>query len=55
MSIEQWSQDIAELTADALRDAKIVAPDDFERAKAIVAEEVWVRLNMGDYPPMDSK
>ena len=52
--MEQWSHDIAELVADALRDARIVGADDFERAKAIVAEEIWVRLNMGDYPPRDS-
>ena len=55
MNSEQWSQDVAGLVADALRDARLIAPETFERAQAIVAEEIWVRLNLGDFPPRDPK
>ena len=47
---EQWSQDIAELAADALIDAKLLGSDDLAKAKEIIAEEIWVRLNLGDFP-----
>lgn len=50
MNPEQWSQHIAELAADALVDAKLIAAGSFERAKAIIAEEMLVRLNLCDYP-----
>ena len=54
MSPEQWSQDIAELAADALVDAKLIDPGNLARAKEIIAEEIWVRLNLGDFPAMAS-
>lgn len=42
MNPEQWSQDIAELAVDALHDAKLIAPEDFAKAKEIIAEEIWI-------------
>jgi len=50
MDPEQWSKEIAELVADALVDAKVIEREDFSKASEIVAEEIWVRLNMGDHP-----
>lgn len=54
MNPEQWSQDIAELAADALVDAKIIDSGSLDSAKAIIAEEIWIRLNLGDYPARPS-
>ncbi|HEX6624728.1 MAG TPA: hypothetical protein VF064_13530 [Pyrinomonadaceae bacterium] len=51
MDIKSWSQAKAELAVDALVDAGLVRAEDFERAVAIVAEEILVRLLLGDYPP----
>jgi hypothetical protein len=45
-----WSRKVAVLAVDALLDAKIVTKSDFERAVDIVAEEIFVRLGMGDRP-----
>jgi hypothetical protein len=50
MNSEQWSHDIAELAADALVDAKLLDPGNMTKAKEIIAEEIWVRLNLGDFP-----
>jgi hypothetical protein len=52
---EEWSRDIAILAADALRDAKVLQGADIERAIDIIAEEIFVRLTLGDYPPRDSQ
>ena len=54
MNAEQWSRDIAELAADALVDAQLVAAGDMPRAIEIIAEEIWIRLNLGDYPEQAS-
>ena len=54
MDPEEWSQDLAGLAADALVDAKILRGDDLARAKEIIAEEIWVRLYLGDYPAKPS-
>ena len=50
MNPEQWSQDIAELAADALMDAKLLDVGNFAKAKEIIAEEIWIRLQLGDFP-----
>jgi len=54
MNPEQWSQDIAVLAADALVDAKLLSSDDLAKATEIIAEEIWVRLNLGDFPTQPS-
>ncbi|HEX8721686.1 MAG TPA: hypothetical protein VF736_13710 [Pyrinomonadaceae bacterium] len=51
MDIQTWSEGVAELAVDALVDAGLIAKKDFERAVAVVAEEIFVRLVIGDYPP----
>lgn len=48
---ERWCEDIASLIADALMDGGLVDKDQFEKAQAIIAEELFVRLTVQDYPP----
>jgi hypothetical protein len=38
------------LAADALMEAKLIDPGKIPRAAQIIAEEIWVRLNLGDFP-----
>jgi hypothetical protein len=45
-----WSRSVAELAVGTLMIAKIVGRDDLERAIAIVAEEILVRLALQDRP-----
>jgi hypothetical protein len=45
-----WSRIVAELAADGLVTAKILAKDDLQKATEIIAEEVFVRLVAGDRP-----
>lgn len=45
-----WSRSVAELAIDRLLDAKILDQADTERAIAITAEEIFVRLALGDRP-----
>ena len=49
-----WSEEVAALSVDMLVDHELVAKEDFDRATKIVAQEILVRLNMGDYPPVGS-
>ena len=51
MNTEEWSKKAAELAVWELVDASYIAKDDADAAVAIVAEEIWVILCMGDYPP----
>jgi hypothetical protein len=48
---EQWAASVAALAVDALLDAGLMPREAFETAKAIVAEEIYVRLCCNDYPP----
>jgi hypothetical protein len=50
-SAKQWSEKIAALAVDALLDAGLVRRDDFDAAMRVVAEEIFVRLCLKDYPP----
>jgi hypothetical protein len=50
---KQWSDDVAELAVDALLHAQLIPEDKFDDASSIVAEEIFVRLILGDLP--DSK
>ena len=51
MSPEKWSQDVAALASDALKDAKVIDASVMDKATEIIAEEIWIRLSLGDYPP----
>jgi len=48
---KSWSEDVAALGVDMLVDHGLIRKEDFERATKIVAEEILVRLSLGDYPP----
>lgn len=47
----EWCAKVAALSVDVLVDAGLVARTDFELARSIVAEEIFVRLCLHDYPP----
>jgi hypothetical protein len=48
---KSWSQSTAALVVDELIAQGIVAKDHLERAVSIAAEEISVRLALGDLPP----
>jgi predicted RNA-binding protein associated with RNAse of E/G family len=48
-----WSEEVAALGVDMLVDHGLIQREDFERATKIVAEEILVRLRIGDYPPAE--
>jgi hypothetical protein len=49
--LESWSKKVAELGVDRLIDHGLIKKEDFERATSIVAEEIFLRLTIHDYPP----
>lgn len=53
MDIKSWSEGVAVLAVDALVDAGFVTKENFDRAVVTVAEEIFVRLTLGDYPPRE--
>ena len=50
-NLQDWCDSIASLCVDALQQAKLTTTADFQRAVEIVAEELLVRITMGDLPP----
>ena len=52
-TITSWSEKVAALGVDALVDQGLIKKADFQRASSIVAEEIRVRLAVGDYPPQE--
>ena len=48
---KEWSERVANLAVSTLVDAGVLPVSQQERATAIVAEEVLVRLVIGDRPP----
>ena len=54
-TITSWSEKVAGLGVDMLVDHGLIKKADFERATSIVAQEIRVRLAIGDYPPPESK
>jgi hypothetical protein len=48
---KRWSESVAALIVDALRDAKIVSKEHNDRAIAVASEEIYARLCVRDYPP----
>jgi hypothetical protein len=51
---EAWSQSVAAIAADALVMAKLLAGSEQDRAKAIIAEEIYIRLIAGDRPDREN-
>jgi hypothetical protein len=50
---EGWSRKVAELAVDGLVGKGLVRKADFVQAVEVVAEEVFVRLCLHDFPPSD--
>jgi hypothetical protein len=50
--VSAWCDKVAALEVDALVDAELIPKGEFERASSIVAEELFVRLCLRDYPPL---
>jgi len=53
MDIQSWCEKVAALGVDMLVDSGLVKKEDVNKAKAIIAQEIQVRLTMGDYPPSE--
>lgn len=53
--VKIWSDHIASFVVDALVDCEFVKTEDFEKAAAVAAEEILVRLLLNDYPPTSAK
>jgi hypothetical protein len=53
MTAKEWSASVAGLAVDALFDHGLIKKADFQRAADIAAEEIHIRLTMGDYPPAE--
>jgi len=51
---EAWSRSVASIAAVTLIHAKILAESDQDRATAIIAEEIRVRLIIGDRPDREN-
>jgi len=49
-TITAWSEKVAGWGMDMLVEHGLLKKADFDRATSIVAEEIRVRLAMGDYP-----
>ena len=49
-----WSRKAAELVTDALLTAGLLTRETMERATAIAAEEIYVRLAMRDRPDREN-
>jgi hypothetical protein len=50
--IRAWCDKVSALGVDALVDAGLVPRGEFDRATGVVAEELYVRLCLDDYPPV---
>ncbi len=51
---EAWSRSVASIAAVTLIHAKILAESDQDRATAIIAEEIRIRLIIGDRPDREN-
>ena len=53
MDIVSWSRKVAALALDRLVDEGLLKREDFDAALGPAAEEIQIRLAMGDYPPLE--
>jgi len=51
---QAWSRSVATIAATTLIHAKILNETDHDRATAIIAEEIFVRLTVGDRPDREN-
>lgn len=50
--VRGWCEEFAPLAADALLHAGLVTKSDIERTSAIVADELFARFCVDDFPPI---
>ena len=50
-AVKDWCKQVAIFGVDMLVDHGLLKKEDLDRAADIVAEEILVRLALGDYPP----
>lgn len=54
--ISKWCDNIASIVADALVDAGLIPPENFDKAVAVTSEEIYVRVFcLNDFPPQSKK
>ena len=49
--IDIWCNNVAAFAVDVLLDCNLIKRENLQQAIEIVAEEILVRLAIGDYPP----
>jgi hypothetical protein len=49
--LREWCDKVASLGVDVLVHVGLIPKAEYEKATAIVAEEILVRLSLHDYPP----
>lgn len=52
--VREWCNKVAELGVDEVVRAGLLPLVDFKRATDLVAEEIFVRLCLDDYPPREA-
>jgi hypothetical protein len=50
-ALRAWCHKVAALGVDMLIERGLALPDSFDAAKNLVAEEIRIRIVMGDRPP----
>ena len=50
---KEWSTAVAELVVDALRDHDLISESARRDAVEVVMDEIWARLLVHDYPPIE--
>ena len=51
---QAWSRSVASIVAATLIQAELLSESDQDRATAIIAEEIFVRLTAGDRPDREN-
>lgn len=54
-TLRSWSEKVAGLGVDMLVHHGLINKHDSDHATTIVAEEILVRLALGDYPPIEKQ
>lgn len=52
VKFQNWSNDVAELIADAMIDAKLISKEQFEESVSVISLEIFVQFICGNYPTL---
>jgi len=53
--ISNWCDSIASIATDALVDDDLIKPENFDKAVAVISEEIYIRVFcLNDFPPQKS-